>query len=52
MASLEKGRQVIEAKGSTRGYFSCLIVTETVMLTLITTSIADRSQTNPSEELL
>jgi hypothetical protein len=34
LTSLEKGRQIIEAKGSARAYFSYSIVTGTVMLNL------------------
>jgi hypothetical protein len=39
MASLEKGRKLLEQKGPASVHFSCLMVAGTVMLTLLSTSI-------------
>jgi hypothetical protein len=38
MASLEKGRKLLERKGPASVAFSCLMVTGTVMLTLLSPS--------------
>jgi hypothetical protein len=43
MASLEKSRKLLGQKGPTLVLFSCLIVTGTVMLSLFTPAIREKS---------
>jgi len=48
MASLEKGRKLLEQQGPASVPFSCLIVTGTVMLNLFSTAIRANTDVGPS----